>query len=71
MKRFKIVKHYHGPDAYLYRVYERYNLFFWSYKAACSTIEQAKHTIASYIEAEERKKSEKKMIPRDEVVYRQ
>jgi hypothetical protein len=71
LEKFKIVKNWYSSaeDSYQFRVYKREMLFFWAYKTTCSTIEQAKHAIASWIEKDQKEKQSKKAIPKDEVVY--
>lgn len=48
MKQYKIVKHYTAPDDYIYRIYKREFLFFWSLETAYSTIERCESTIAGW-----------------------
>jgi len=52
MKKYKIVKHYYGPDDYLYRIYKRDFLFIWKWLTSYSTVERCEKEIHSWEEQE-------------------
>lgn len=53
MKQYKIVKHYVDPEAFIYRIYKRQYVFFWSHLASRSSIEGCESYIAQeLLEAE-------------------
>lgn len=68
MKRYKIVKTYISPTDYMFRIYKRQWLFFWSWETSCSTIERCKHQIASWIEEKHKQQKEIANTPKSKVV---
>ena len=70
MSRFKITKKYYSPDVndFLYLVYERELLFFWNCLSSHTTLEHARHHIASILEGEAREKKDHQTTRKEELV---
>lgn len=68
MKKFKIVKHYVSPEKFMYRIYKRTNLIFWTWMTSYSELDDCEEMIAIWHANEKNNADNKRNTPKPELV---